>query len=373
MPKNKQIVLFLCCYQSVYGGNFIPSLMALEEAVWHRGGSCVYAFPIDATQRVWVRKLQEMDKKIVFVDFKVSRFKLIKTLSQIVKLHNITLIHSHFAPFLPLEILAFLNRKVRVIIHLHSDFSLGKHKLKTTIRNFLLYKLCAGSVRFISVSKAFVDYNPSKITWIPNALSTKRIPCRTTISPEVLRQKYALGETDKVCETFAWSPQVKGLDVAVESIATLNKSENNQYKLLIVCGEKMSVETMPDWVATHTSCNGKESFLIYLPPTEDVFVYHQVADLLLSASRSEGFPYSILEMLSMGKPCVMSDIPGIAWAKKYPLSYVFASENISACKQAIIQAITGKNKMFLSQTADQIRTDYNIHTWVNRVLNTYEN
>ena len=99
----------------------------------------------------------------------------------------------------------------------------------------------------------------------------------------------------------------------------------------------------------------------------------EAADMLLSASRSEGFPYSILEMLSLGKPCVMSDIPGVSWAKKYPLSYVFASENISACKKAIVEAASEKEQVFLSKTAEQIRTDYNIHTWVNRVLNTYEN
>lgn len=371
MNKNKPVILFLCGYQAVYGGNFIPSLMALEEGFQQQGGQCVYVFPAEAMQRVWFAQLQQMGKTVDVFPFNASRLTQIKHLTDLVQKYHITIIHSHFAPIIPLEIFAFLNKNVQVLIHLHSDFSSGKQSLKIKLKNLLIYKILSARVRFISVSKAFVNYNPAKIYWIPNALAIKRMPCEHILG-EQIRKKYGVDKRDILCEIFGWSPKVKGVDIAVEAIKQLH-TQNPSYKLAIICGREMTVEKMPIWVASHTSCSGREDFLLYLPPTEDVFGYHEAADMLLSASRSEGFPYSILEMLSLGKPCVMSDIPGVSWAKKYPLSYVFASENISACKQAVIQAITGKNKMFLSQTADQIRTDYNIHTWVNRVLNTYEN
>lgn len=371
MNKNKPVILFLCGYQSIYGGNFIPSLMALEERVQQQGGRCVYVFPTGARGRTWFAQLQQMGKIVEIFNFNVSRFAQMKKLTALVQKYRITIIHSHFVPMIPLEIFALLNKNIQVVIHLHSDFSSGKQTLKSKLKNWLIYKVLSRRIRFVSVSESFVNYNPAKIDWIPNALAVKRMPCEHVFG-EQIRQKYGVDKRDIICEIFGWSPQVKGVDIAVETIKQLH-AQNPSYKLAIVCGREMTVEKMPTWVAEHTSCSGREDFLLYLPPTEDVFGYHEAADMLLSASRSEGFSYSILEMLSLGKPCVMSDIPGVSWAKKYPLSYVFASENISACKQAVIQAITGKNKMFLSQTADQIRTDYNIHTWVNRVLNIYEN
>lgn len=369
MKENKPIVLFLCSYQSLYGGNFVPSLLAIEQAVNRQGGKCIYAFPTGAATCSWFIQLQQMGKTVCTFDFKVSRRKQLEQLSALVRQYRPTVIHSHFAPVVPLELFAFLHKDIRVIIHIHSDWSLGKQNLKTKLKNWLIYKVLSGRVRFISVSKAFVNFNPKRINWLHNALAVKRMPC-THISGEEIRKQYGISREEILCELFGWSPQVKGVDVAVEALKQLNEQGKN-YKLAIICGREITTEKMPAWIKAHTSCNGTEKFLFYLPPIEDVFAYHEAADILLSASRSEGFPYSILEMLSLGRPCVISDIPGVRWAKKYPQTFVFTSENIVDCKQAIKQAVCEKNNETSKETVQQIRADYDIDSWSNKIIREY--
>lgn len=66
---NKGNVLFLCEYQSLYSGNFIPSLVALEEGLKEKNIACVYAFPKQAKARDWVRVMEAKGKKIIFLIF----------------------------------------------------------------------------------------------------------------------------------------------------------------------------------------------------------------------------------------------------------------------------------------------------------------
>ncbi len=366
--KNKKI-LFFCSYQAVYGGNFIPSLIALEERIKQTGNSCIYIFPTAAGTQTWFKQMQTMGKHVYTFNFNQSRYKLIKELASFVKQNNISLIHSHFASILPLEIFAFLHRNIKVIIHLHSDFSLGKKSIKIKIKNFILYKMFAHSVFFISVSKAFVNYNPKKIVYVPNALASDRLLCKH-YSREEIRQKYNVKENEILCEIFGWTPYVKGVDVAVEAMKLLNK-EQNIYKLAIICGREITTEKMPDWISKNTSCTGQEKFLIYLPPIEDVFAYHNASDILISASRSEGFPYSILEMLSLGKNCVISDIPGVEWAKKYSCSFIFPQKDFVTCANLVRNIYKNKNLFPDEKTSLEIKQVYSINSWTKRNVEYY--
>ena len=370
MKENKPVVLFLCKYQSVYGGNFIPSLIAIEEALNGKGIQCVYAFPPEAEIRDWFKQLEQTGKKVLTFDFNNSRLQQVKNLSALIKQYDINIIHLHFTQIVPFEIFAFLHKDIKVFIHLHSDFSLGKQSFKTKIKNWFIYKFLSGRVHFISVSKAFVNYNPVKITWIPNALAVKRMPCKHISGAEIRRQ-YNIGKDEILCEILGWSPQVKGVDIAVEAIKRLNL-QGGKYKLAIVCGREMTIDKMPLWVKGHTSCSGREDFLLYFHPKEDVFAYHEATDILISASRSEGFPYSILEMLSLGKPCVISDIPGVTWAKKYPLSFPFKNEDVEECFKAVKQAGKGVAEDIKNNIVKQIQKDYDINNWVKQVLKEYE-
>lgn len=82
LEKGKKL-LFICEYKSLYGGNFIPSLMALEKQMSTYGISCVYAFPKEAEQREWISFLKSEGKDIIFFDFKLPASSFISELSKL--------------------------------------------------------------------------------------------------------------------------------------------------------------------------------------------------------------------------------------------------------------------------------------------------
>ena len=367
--QSSLCVLFLCDYSPAYGGNFVPSLLALEKAVTAQNGRCVFAFPQAAAAHRWFKQLQEKGKTVVAVNVHQGRLALARTVAALVKEHHVTLIHSHFFPMLPLEIFSWFHPNTRVLIHLHSDWSLGKTSWKQKLKFFLLCKLFAVWVRFLSVSPALVAYNPSKITYVPNALATDRLP-HTPVDLAALREKLGVQAGETLCEIFAWSPEAKGLDIAVKAVKQA-REKGARVKLAVVHGDALPPEKLRAWVAARPGCGGADDFVYYLPPTEDVFGYHQAADILISASRSEGFSYSILEMLSLGKRAVVSDIPGVAWSKAFAGVFPFPSENVPAAAEALQKALAAPARN--ATAAQQIEKQYNIANWTAAVTAQYNN
>lgn len=364
LEKNKKL-LFLCGYKSLYGGNFIPSLMALEDKLKTYGVSCVYAFPQDTQSRLWISFLKTEGKQVIFLDFDMTNREFISELTRIVEGYQIKYIYSHFAPTLKIELFAKQHKDIRIFTHIHSDFSAGKNSIKMKVKTFLIYKLLSGKITFFSVSKKFVEYNPKRITYVPNGLAQKRV-VSNHVGGKTIREEYNVKETESLCEIFGWSPVVKGLDIAINAVKVLNEEKGLTVKLAIICGREMTAARMKEWVANNTKCSGKENYLLYWAPKEDVFSYHEAADILLSASRSEGFSYSILEMLSLGKRCVISDIPGVKWAEEYETVFSFPSENIAGCVEAICNALKSKKECNM-KVAEAIQKNYSIDIWTNTI------
>ena len=368
---SRTSVLFVCGYSAIYGGNFIPSLMRLESSIVSRGYNVIYLFPEKARERHWYQELQRLKKTVETGEIYGSKINFMRKLQHLIKKYNVGIIHSHFCPILTLEVFALFNRKVRLYVHLHSDFTGGKTDVKTRMKNRLIYRIFASRrVRFFSVSNALVKYNSHKITWIPNGLALDRVFERSKCGDKEIRKKNRIEDSTVFCEMFGWTPWIKGVDIAVEAIKRLREKCGLDIKLGIVCGEEMSTETMPHWIEEHTSCSGFEEYLVYLPPIEDVFAYHEAADFLISASRSEGFSYAILEMFSIGKGCIMSDIPGVSWATGFEGAYVFPSGDVEGCARALMSAIACR-EMRYDETARRIKEDYSIDSWVHSIIMGY--
>lgn len=369
--EDKKTLAFLCDYKSLYGGNFIPSLLKIEEIVNELGYKVVYMFPREARDRYWFKYLEDNKHVVIPFDFKQNRHKLLLSLNSIVNNYNISIIHAHFGQMLNLEIYSYINRRIKIIIHIHSDFTSGYKNIKERVTNKILYQLMAKRVHFISVSRAFVNYNPQRIIWIPNGLATNRIPSRCS-EIEDIRQKHNIKENEVLCELFGWSPIVKGVDIGVKAVVRANTKSDKRVLLAIVCGREYTQDKMRSYIIEKVGITPDliDKYIKFLNPIEDVYSYHKCADILLSTSRSEGFPYSILEMLSLGKKCVISRIPGTSWAEKYSTVRTFESENVEDCSNAIVEAIK------LSDVADEsvahnIFQSYSIERWAEQVVSCY--
>lgn len=354
-------ILFLCHYPAVYGGNFIPTLLALEEKLSQKNIRCIYCFPKETADRDWFRLLGEMGKQLYTLDFSQSYRDAAKAVTALCRQSHVEILYAHFVDERLLSLLAWCNPRLRIFNHMHSDFSGGSVSTVQRMKHFLMYHVLLGRVQGISVGQDLVSLNPRKIVYVPNALAENRLPC-TQESREEMRTAAGVAPEETLIELYGWSPEIKGVDIAVNAVKLLNR-QGMPVKLALVCGP--DPEQTKAWIRTHTDCTGEEDFLVYWKPREDVFSFHRAADILLSASRSEGFPYSLLEMLSLGKPCVISDIPGTRWAAEYPIVRSFATGNPEDCAQALKAALTLSPD---PQTAQSIHSQYSMEAWTNAVI-----
>ena len=370
MKVEGKRILFLCYYQSPYGGNFVPSLMALERRLICFGAKCIYLFPEKAEERYWFKRLNQ-DSDVLTMDFSLGKFSFIQTLDRIIKEKNIDVVYSHFGKLTETEVVCWLNSKVYGVGHIHSDFSMGHISIKDRIKNYIIYKLLANKMSFISVSPAFVAYNPKKIKYTANALATERISCEH-IEGITVRKKLGILDDEILCEIYGWSPDVKGVDIAVKAVGSANKVSQCKIKLAIVCGMAFNKREMQEYIRTHTPYNGDEEFLLYLEPTEDVFSYHEAADILIVSSRSEGFSYTLLEMLSLGKRCVVSNLPGTKWSSDFPNVFQFSCGSLRQCEEKLGEAIKSSDKTNI-QSILKIKKEYSIDYWTKQVANVLLN
>lgn len=370
--NSKGNVLFLCGgYRAPYGGNLIPSLRCLEEKL--KPVQSIYAFQKGLDKRLWCQNLIKDGHNVEFMDFDAPLFSRIRSVLGIIRRHNIRIIHIHFGDKLAALLCSYLHRNVQVVWHCHSDWSLGR---ETKLSFFGQVKqpgstLILRKAKIIAVSKALAAIWNG--TYVPNGIASERLYTLSTEQRNAVRASLGLTADDYVAVCFAWSPEVKGLDIAVNAVRALVHAGLSQTKLMIITGPDASVTKK--WIAEHTTCSGNEPYLVYCPPAEDVFVYHNAADLLLSPSRSEGFSYTICEALSIGIPCAVSDIPGVSWTKPLKSVAVFPSENPSACADALRKLYDQIGTPAYQQTckADQayVLEHYNADNWANAVIDVY--
>ncbi|MFJ7856238.1 glycosyltransferase family 4 protein [Peribacillus frigoritolerans] len=377
MKKNKNLII-LAGYKAVYGGNFIPSLINLENTLLAQGINTIYVFPPLAKEREWCKRLIEEGKTILFLDPDSGKheqvFKLIKWL----KFYKCGIIYTHFSQYDIISSLSsYIKPNTRLFMHVHSDFtgisdsSNQQIKIKSYIRNRILGRRST----LISVSEHLREYfknlgvSDNRSIYIPNGLSAKR-PVNNTIDRDEFRLRLSLTNQQKLILLFGWEPYIKGIDIAVESLRIARESNPNLC-LGIVIGNNYKKEKWIDYIKNNTNCTGLEDWIIYLQQKEDVFSYHNASDVMLSSSRSEGFSYTILEALSIGKPVVSSNLRGTNWARKYGLTHAFASEDINDCAHAILEAVKlSEDKDFelvKSQTIKKISEEYSIESWCNKI------
>lgn len=358
----EQRVMFICDYAAPYGGNFIASLLELDKKLNSKGYECIYIFTARNGKRAWIDRLISMGKLVKLCDLD-SIFEYFK-ICDLTKKYNVKIIHLHFAKISLAMFLRCFSPVQKVVWHVHSDFSLGLNK--KSIKSWIRYSICGKFVKIVSVSPKLSN-EMKNVMYLPNGIVINRFD-NSKFERKEERNKLGIEDNDKMILAFGWSPKVKGVDIAVKVLDLLIKEDKN-YKLCLVCGNEYTIDKMKRYIEEDLKQNLSNIYL--LNPIENIFLYHECSDILLSASRSEGFSYTILEALCIGNKCVVSDIPGVAWSKKYALVKIFESENIKACAECIkIAEKTSVDKVKISK---QVRADFSIDKWTKEIIeNVYE-
>jgi glycosyltransferase involved in cell wall biosynthesis len=154
----------------------------------------------------------------------------------------------------------------------------------------------------------------------------------------------------------------------LEAIDALGRGGANA--VLVLVGTEELRRFVAEWPA-----EGFRSSIRVLPPTESIADLYSAADIFISASRSEGWPYSVAEALANGVPVASTRIPGVSWAADAPgvtffrpgdsRGLVQAIRYIASLPAADRSALAGRSRAF-------IRERHSVQEWARRIVRLFE-
>jgi len=147
---------------------------------------------------------------------------------------------------------------------------------------------------------------------------------------EAVRRELGVRDGATLALLFGWDPLRKGVDVALDAVAALARGEV-EVVLALVGTEPM------DALVRERLGGAVPPWLRVVRPRQHVADLYAAADVFISASRAEGYPYALGEALANGLPVVVSDIPGCEWAREIPGPRFFPSGDAIALAAALAE------------------------------------
>lgn len=371
----KPSIIHAADFSSLTGGNFIASLRVLKIRCEEQGWNFVLALPVAAEKVTWCAKLLAEGWQIHFLPERASIMRYVCSLTALARSCNAVLIHTHFslydvAAWAASRLLRLRHQTVRVVWHAHSDFPVRMTPLRR-MKDLLKYRVMGRTVRIVAVSEHLrlqilaAGFGAGSIQTAPNGVDLARAKSATRSRVQVCAELHIPADKHLLL-LFGWEPTIKGVDIAMDAVERLAG-----LGLPVILGI-VGTSALRDFVACRTR-GVLPAWLHIIPPTDHVADLYRAAAVFLSSSRSEGCPYSIAEAMANGLPVVLSDLPGVAWARS-PGALFFASGDSAALAAAVRQVldwnadVRGRHAVANEQL---IRTHFDVLVWANRIMGLY--
>ena len=232
--------------------------------------------------------------------------KNLRELRTIIEKEKITIVHSHHRmAALYAQILYMGNRSLRLVYTAHNSFYDKKWILRFALRNTAIVA-CGRSVK-----KNLVEYYrfpEKKIIVINNSIVIPKDLKPANLGGD--EKKFKIGIIGRLTEQ-------KGVDVFIRAFEELDDKVHGY-----IVGDGELQGELED-LARELNVSDRITFLGY---REDVLNIIKALDLVVSASRWEGFPLVPLEAFGCGKTIVASRIPGNLDIIKDGINGVFFSK-----------------------------------------------
>lgn len=234
--ENKT-VMHIAQYAAPYMGNFIGSLVTLENKLKEHNCKMIYVFPIECKKTDWIDDFAK-EHIVYFVDSPKYRLKifldnnLIKQLKNIIEKEKPDVIHTHFDGY-DVPVVKAANKDIKVIWHYHTAREYMKDIVRNTYQRisfYIQYHIYGKSANIISVSKEYIKWIEEQGGWsekiiaIPNGINENRIEMK-----DIKENKL----NNFLCYGGRWG--TKGLDILLEAMDKINKKKI-EYTVLLTKG-----------------------------------------------------------------------------------------------------------------------------------------
>lgn len=263
-------------------------------------------FCIEAPLGPWGEALQEAGVQTTVHARKPGfDLSLISALRAHIKQYHIDVLHCHqYTPWV-YGVLASIGLKVKVIFTEHGRFypdsSSWKRRFVNPILSMLTHKITAISH---ATKQALVDFeflNANKIEVIYNGIEGLRTDSDKADS---IKSSLNISPTDIVFGTIARLDPIKNHEMMLNAFA--KALETAPHCTLVIVGDGDLMDTLQSQTKA-LKIEEKVKFTGYITYPKD---YLATFDVFLLSSLSEGTSMTLLEAMSLSKPCVVTDAGG---------------------------------------------------------------
>lgn len=376
MDNEEMTVVHLAQYAAPYLGNFVKSLMLLEERLAKSGGSMVYVFPPQARDCVWFEGFAS-EHEVSLIQPRKSGVAAIEAV--IKKYKGNVLMHTHFEGY-DEAVCKAVRRSgydIPVVWHLHDHLSYQPNILKALYQRWCFFRhyylpTLRSRVYTIGVSQevdAFVHRFGGRFKGsivLPNGIDISRIYKTKdwTFEDDGIRRFVCLGGRNIQ----------KRMDIALEAFKMLYDSgrlKPGEAMLRVVIG----TDSRDVFSRVFGSDAALPQWLEPIEQDEDIVRVFDGTDCFISAAQHETFSYAVCEATLYGLAVIQSDIPGTMWNAGNPSVKLFKSLDVSDLADKIEDFILiDRHKLAedTAITAARNRTKYTLDAWCNSVLKIYE-
>ncbi|EHK2338406.1 glycosyltransferase family 4 protein [Clostridium perfringens] len=357
-------ILQVCAYAAPYPGNFLKSLLELDNKLKLEGHKTYYAFPETARKFEWCKALSKKTD-VFFLPLAKARIKpkTYLNIKKILTIKDIDIVHSHFELY-DIPIALVLPKKVKMFWHLHDAIENDYNK-NSFIRKALFkihYRYFSKNSYLLSVSekhKKFavkLGFDENRTTTILNGTDLNRI-----------KEVDINSKKNNNFLIFGWDFDRKGVDLVINVAEKLYK-EGYKFKVYVVGNEDT-------W--KHKAFNDLEDmeWLIKQNFVQDVNELYAKVNTFLHASRAEGCSYALQEAIYSGLRIISSDIPENLFAKEIPTVYMFKNNDCNELYFKMKNVLDGKVEFKVEDKEKArriIRDKYSIDVWSDNVIEEYK-
>jgi glycosyltransferase involved in cell wall biosynthesis len=233
-------------------------------------------------------------------------FSMIANIRKVLTGEKIDVIHCHQYTAWVYGVIAAIGLNTKVIFTEHGRFYPDSSSWKRRIVNPIL-SFVTDSITAISkaTKQALVDYeflSANKIDVIYNGI--KALTVTSEEERQALRNELLISEDDIVLGTVARLDPIKNHPMMLDAFNSVLKNHPNAKLIIVGDGELNS--------ALKEQCNELDisDQVIFTGYITNPSNYIQIFDIFLLSSLSEGTSMTLLEAMSVGKPCVVTDAGG---------------------------------------------------------------
>jgi glycosyltransferase involved in cell wall biosynthesis len=307
---KKAVICHICDFQPEYGGTFVDSLLSLNQYCRSQlKMETICIFPERASNRTWLKRFDEEKVQYGFVPRKKSILSHVRLL---LKGHDPLILHTHFFLFDLSAILMklMLYRGAKVVWHYHSSPDLTlQQKVKDVIKLRLIFGFfgdrCIAVGDGIYRSLQNVGLRGDKAVLIQNAVNTRRFLPNSEVRGKA-RQSLGTPKGTVIYLLMGYAPLIKGVDIFMKAAAEIVVRNVSNVLFLIIGRDETR-----KFVSQMPAAAKLKDALIVIDPVEDLSFLLNAVDVLVSASRSEGLAYSVLEAMTAEKLVLSSDIASV--------------------------------------------------------------